>query len=373
MHFSEITKKERKRERPAIRTVLCFSFLVFSLLFSCNNKSEEKPITVQWENNKATAIFIPSSFFKEIPADSLIVSIADTRVKEPILGEYRHTDSGVVFRPLIPFTRGMRYAVTARASMLGLVQIPPPENNPPQLVSIYPTQDTLPENQLKLYLLFSKPMQEGTAMKNLVLIRGDKDTVTSAFLDLQQELWDHDRKMLTLWFDPGRIKRDLQPNKTMGAPLKKGERYRLLISEDWEDTEAIRLGQSYKKMFVTTSRDDKLPDPNKWDIQTPVSGTKDALIIEFKESLDYALIKSSITITDKAGNNIDGTIETGKKETSMRFIPADAWKAETYVLVIESRIEDLAGNNMIRLFDNDLTKPQNDKVKGEFRITFIIK
>ena len=40
------------------------------------------------------------------------------------------------------------------------------------------------------------------------------------FLDLQPELWNAEGTVLTLWLDPGRIKRDLIPNKELGIPLK---------------------------------------------------------------------------------------------------------------------------------------------------------
>ena len=60
---------------------------------------------------------------------------------------------------------------------------------------------------------FSQPMQEGVSAEHICLVKGEKDTLKNVFLDLQPELWNHDRTMLTLWLDPGRIKRDLQPNR----------------------------------------------------------------------------------------------------------------------------------------------------------------
>ena len=65
-------------------------------------------------------------------------------------------------------------------------------------------------------------MQEGQALENITVIKNGKDTIPSIFLDLQPELWNKERTILTLWLDPGRIKRDLQPNKKLGLPLELG-------------------------------------------------------------------------------------------------------------------------------------------------------
>ena len=77
----------------------------------------------------------------------------------------------------------------------------------------------MPENLLKIYLRFSHPMREGQSDKYISLIKNGKDTLPDVFLNLQPELWNEDRTVLTVWLDPGRIKRDLQPNLKLGNPL----------------------------------------------------------------------------------------------------------------------------------------------------------
>ena len=39
----------------------------------------------------------------------------------------------------------------------------------------------------------------------------------SIFLELENELWNPEHTQLTLWLDPGRIKRDLIPNQRKRA------------------------------------------------------------------------------------------------------------------------------------------------------------
>ena len=46
-------------------------------------------------------------------------------------------------------------------------------------------------------------------------------------LEVGEELWDADQCRLTLFFDPGRIKRGLRPHLEAGPPLTEGEAYRL--------------------------------------------------------------------------------------------------------------------------------------------------
>jgi hypothetical protein len=89
--------------------------------------------------------------------------------------------------------------------------------------------------------------------------------------------------MLTLWLDPGRIKRDLQPNKTLGPPLKRGEHCSLLIKNDWRDAEGVSLGQAFHKDFEVGVRDSISPDPAEWVIDAPESGTVQTLQVNFPE------------------------------------------------------------------------------------------
>jgi hypothetical protein len=226
----------------------------------------------------------------------------------------------------------------------------------PEIVAVYPVLDTLPENLLKFYIRFSKPMQEGNELKHIHLIKDGRDTLSSVFPDL--ELWNNERTMLTLWLDPGRIKRDLQPNKLLGPPLIRGSHYQLLIDKDWQDSEGILLKKNLAKNFFTGSRDSVSPDEKKWTINTPKAGTKEQLVIKFNEPLDHVLAERTISVTDADGNEIKGKLEVNGHADIVYFSPDSAWKRSDHVLQIESRLEDLAGNNLDRLFDVDLNKKQ---------------
>ena len=370
MHINPFNNKK-------IRTSVLGS-LVFSFLFlSCSeNKKEDHSVAVQWEGRRAESIIIPWQFLNGISKDSIqqLLHIQLFNTNTPMLGEYILTDDAVIFRPLIAFTHGLKYEVRLANKLLSKIEIPLNDaNDAPELISIYPACDTVPLNLLKIYIAFSKPMQEGQSVKNIAVIRNQQDTIPAIFLDLQPELWNNERTMLTLWLDPGRIKRDLQPNKTMGSPLQQGASYQIVINKDWPDAEGVTLPNTHRKDFVVGLRDSLSPDPGRWTIYAPKAGSSQPLKIELHESLDYVLLKNAIRIVDNTGKILNGIIETESEETILNFTPSIVWSHGDYTLEIESRLEDLAGNNLNRLFDKDITRKSAVLQKEVYKRSFHIQ
>lgn len=291
-----------------------------------------------------------------------------------ILGNFRTENDCILFEPLIPFTRGLQYEVIVMNKRVGEITIPAPQGDA-VVTQVYPTTDTVPENLLKVYIQFSKPMREGVSAQHITLLKNNADTVHGAFLDLQPELWNDTRTMLTVWLDPGRIKRDLIPNRTLGTPLQKGEQYTLYIDSLWTDTQGASLEKTFTKKFIVTSRDSISPQPEQWLLNSPSSGTTDALHINFKASLDYSLLTSALQVQDDRHKIITGSWHTGEKEKSIRFTPAEEWKPGRYTLIIETRLEDLAGNNINRAFDVDINarKENISSESGIATLTFFIR
>lgn len=344
--------------------------LIFSfMLLGCERPAyKQDSITIFWERGRAMGIVVPLRFLEHTVEDSieylLQIHLVNSNVRSPILGEYTTGKDAVLFRPLIPLTPGLKYEVRLRNKSLGKIEVPGDISNiAPVVISVYPTADTLPQNLLKLYIQFSKSMNEGEAMQRVMLIKNNNDTVHFPFLDLQHELWSNDRTMLTLWLDPGRIKRDLQPNKTLGAPLEPANRYQLVILPDWKDSYGTSLATGYRKDFVTGFRDSTSPHPDSWTIQQPESGTTQPLNVYFHESLDYVLLKKTVRVIDDNGNVVAGNLNVTNEERMISFSPFDKWNAGRYTVEFESRLEDLAGNNLNRLFERDVTDEKSDDQK----------
>lgn len=338
-------------------------FLLIPFFSGCgrHEPASSKEVAVFWKEGKATGVIIPKAALagiadKAIPT-SVSIRLANQASQQAIAGDYSITQKEVLFEPLIPFTRGLRYQVFVLDTLFREFQIPE-STEVPKLLSIYPSADTLPENLLKIYLVFSKPMAASHSLQHVVLKNQVGDSLPDVFPDLQQELWNEDRTVLTLWMNPGRVKRDLQPNKMMGSPLERGMQYELIVSAGWRDAAGTALNVSSHKKFVAGERDALSPSPSKWKLKIPAAGTKEYFQIESDEPLDYYLLKNTIVVKDSAGSILQGSVSVQDGEKSWRFIPEKPWRAGLYKMEIEARLEDLAGNNLNRPFDRDV---QNNK------------
>lgn len=350
---------------------IVMSLAVFFMLESCQpHRRPDKPsdVGIIWNGRKAAKFSISKKLTGELDkaqAEKQVLIYLDTNTDTPILGEYELTADEVIFTPLIPFTHGKTYKVTVNGKMVKEVEIDTGVAVAVPIVEeVYPTRDTVPENLLKIYIKFSQPMKEGEALRHIALIKNDRDTLADEFLDLQPELWNKDRTMLTVWFDPGRIKRDLQPNLKMGPPLTKGNKYSLLIKKEWQDQDGIQLMDVFRKNFIATQRDSNSPEVPDWEIILPPAGTKHDIIIDFKQPMDYLVAKNAIHILNKNKNEVSGSYDLTNGESRLNFTPDSTWIKGDYYLQAEARLEDLAGNNLDHLFDVDNTQK---KVKENTR------
>lgn len=353
-----------------MRNLLFFGLV---LLFSC--KEDTKDMTIVWEANKAKAVLIPSHLIKDVSRSAIQhnVRIRKENDTTTLLGYYQF-QQGLLFEPLIPFQQGARYSVFVQDKPVGHFQIPVNKNHTaPQVVMVYPQQDTLPENTLKLYIAFSQPMREGQSLQHIKLVRKAKDTLSDTFLDLQPELWNEDRTVLTIWFDPGRIKRNLQPNLRLGAPLQANTTYQLVISRNWQNTEGTGMGYDFVKSFVTGIRDSLSPDPDKWKIESPKAQTREPLYIHLDKALDHFLLLDCLKLYDQKGTLIKGKLGVSNQDRVCYFTPEQNWSTGKYTLRILSKLEDLAGNNLNKVFDRDITKTQKPSTQEYYTRYFVIK
>jgi hypothetical protein len=289
--------------------------------------------------------------------------VADADASLPSVAGSQESDrDSSRFQPAYPFLLGQRYRVQASSAACELALdttfvLPKPDSpRATQVVAVYPTSTVLPMNQLKMYVQFSSPMRAGEAAAHARLV--DDATgraVPDAFYSLEDELWDPSQTRLTLLFDPGRIKRGLRPNEELGLPLRAGRRYRLVIDRSWLGANGDSLTAGFEKRFHVVAPDRTAPRVAEWGISAPRAGTLDTLSIKFLEPLDHALLERALVVHESDGRPVVGKSDIGRNETSWRFVPTSAWTAGRYTLLVETDLEDLAGNNLRRLFDTDLT------------------
>jgi len=350
-------------------------FFLLTVLAACKQQHDKK-IALLWQDDRAIGIQIPEDLIRDASENrvehSVKVVIAGKTHVPAILGEFSPDGDMVLFKPMIPLSPGLSYTILQDGRFVGNVTVPINTSQWPALVAIYPEKDTVPENLLKIYLRFSKPMRTGQSLEHVYLLDEHKDTMRNVFLALQPELWDTTGTVLTLWLDPGRIKRGLVLNQKLGNPLKKSEHYTLIVSDRWKDTRGLQLVKTYTKQFYAGSRDEQILDINKWILTVPKAGTPEPLIIKTNAALDHYLLQESIEILDGVGAPVKGNISVSEKDQLWNFTPAEVWKAQNYKLHVNARLEDLAGNNLNRVFDRDITKDKQTN-KAYFDRMFVVK
>ena len=346
---------------------IMFSLAFFLLLslFACRKAPQSASIYVQ--NGKATEIWVPSALLTNVP-DSDRESKMSVHLlghSAEVLGDFIDERNKIRFRPVIALTPGMDYTIMQGVFLIGKVHVPGLSGlKAPKIVAIYPQLDTLPENLLKFYIHFSEPMQSGVSLSHIHLLNEGQDTLKRIFLDLQPELWDSTGHILTIWLNPGRIKRDLVLNRSLGNPLLQGHRYQLEISANWKDSRGIKLNRAGVKGFYVARSDTKIPYLANWTLQLPAAGTKAPLTIDPGEALDHYLFQEAITITDEMGKAVSGKFLLRNQDKTLLFLPDAVWRTQNYTLGVSAILEDLSGNNMNRLFDRDLKKDK--KGSNEF-------
>jgi hypothetical protein len=70
--------------------------------------------------------------------------------------------------------------------------------------------------------------------------------------------------------------------------------------------------------------------------------------------MDHALARRVIRVTNESGILVEGESVLEDQERRWRFIPGSPWTRGVYRLVVQTTIEDLAGNNIGKPFEVDL-------------------
>ena len=281
--------------------------------------------------------------------------------KHIIQGDY------LVFLPYFPFEKGMTYVVKAKNAdadkghsfqsfQIGKKQLV----DEAKVVGIYPSGNQVPENLLRFYIYFNTPMKKGQALKYIQLADMTGNIDKQAFMEFKHELWSPDGKRLTLLFDPGRIKRGVSTNMELGPALLKDKRYHLIISDKWQDVYGQPLSEQKTKKFLVHHAYRQSIQIKEWVIDCPKANGKNPLIIHFDRMMDHALLQSMIQIKDEEKVLVEGHWETLEQEQIIQFIPEKKWQQGNYQIVFDSRLEDVAGNNLHTLLDLIESKEENN-------------
>ena len=286
-------------------------------------------------------------------------------MKPGMAGQHAVAGDVLRFHPQFPLARGVEYRAEFRPGALPggkpgqltvmarhrVAKPSPPTST--SVTAIYPTADVLPENLLKFYVYFSSSMSRGDIYDHIKLREDSGREIELPFLQIDEELWDADMKRLTLFIDPGRIKRGVLPLEEVGPALEAGKKYELTIAEAWKDAAGNPLKAKFQKRFAVGEPDRAALDPSRWKITPPKSTTAEPLTVDFGKPVDHALALRLMEVVWDAGT-IQGKKTIIQKERVWQFTPDEPWKAGLYHLAVQKTIEDLAGNNIGKPFEVDL-------------------
>ena len=283
---------------------------------------------------------------------------AGTSDAPAMLGDYLVEGSTLVFRPRYPLAAGVQYHAVfrqpgARSPVERTFDGPSLRAAPATRVAhVYPSADVLPSNTLRLYIYFSAPVSRGEVATHLHILDASGKELKDVLLP-GQELWDPGNQRLTMTFDPGRIKRGLESNSKMGPPIAEGARYTLVVDHTWPDARGVPLAGDYRKEFRGGPAVRLPPDPKQWRVAPPRAGTSAPLVVEFGRSMNYPLLQRMLAVAGPNGP-IAGTIDVDRDESVWRFTPRAPWTAGIHRLVVNTDLEDIAGNKIGQPFDIDV-------------------
>ncbi len=294
------------------------------------------------------------------------VFVEEGHFQSPMLGAYVLTNATLRFEPRFPLGRGVRYGVHFSPDRLDgypwsnmipshVFSLPAVQSVPATIVSqVFPSAAVLPENLLKFYVHFSAPMRGGDIYRHIHLRNEAGKDIELPFLELGEELWNPAMTRLTLFIDPGRIKREVKPLEEVGPALESGKRYTLVIDRAWPDANGESLKEMFQKAFKVGPPDRDPPDTKFWKLQPPPRGSSKPLVISFPKSMDHALAQRMIRVVVPRGELVAGDAVLEDQERRWLFTPTQPWKAGSHTVLVQTTIEDLAGNNIGKAFEVDL-------------------
>ncbi|MCU1476536.1 MAG: hypothetical protein JWQ64_1229, partial [Subtercola sp.] len=282
----------------------------------------------------------------------------------PTAGSWQREGDDARFTPRFAAVPGTAYAVVgrrdAREAWLERAQVLVPllPLVPSTAVaSINPGGDQVPANLLRFSVTFSAVMEEGTAAGHIHLLDASGAELPGTLFEMPPELWDRERRRLTVLLEPGRIKRGLQPNVQAGPPLREGSTVTVVVDHDLRDAAGAELVGGAQRTYLVGAPVRSRVDPALWQVRWPESRT-DALVVRFDRPLDRALVLRYVRLVDRHGHGhghpVPGDTSLNREATEWAFTPAEGSgpaRVDDWALQVDARLEDLAGNSVRGVFD----------------------
>ena len=297
----------------------------------------------------------------------------------PVAGKWVAESGVLIFRPKYPFREGLNFQVVERkdsgsSQIQWSFRIPKTGGIAPELIEIRPVSKQWPENLLRVYLHFNRPMARGESSKFIQIKDETGRILIQPFLELDQELWDRDGKRLTLLFDPGRVKSGLKPREEDGAILEKGHQYTIHVAKGWPDARGVAMEKPLEQTFMVGPADHEPVEPRLWTIKPPQAKASSALEIQFHQPVDTGMAMRLISVLESGECPLDGKAEISADGLIWKFTPVVKWSPGLHFIEVDPVLEDPSGNQVGRPFERDMKVDKESLMKSAkpVRLTFVV-
>jgi hypothetical protein len=313
-----------------------------------------------------------------------VLRVRVAAVDAPVAGSYAVRDGVIEFTPAFPLDAGRSYTIElsqdaiptrTRTGMVAVTaSLPAPDLTPvTKVISVSPTAERWPANLLRAYIYFSGPMGRESGVGRITLRDEHGVEVTDAFLPLDTDFWNSDHTRYTLFFDPGRVKRGILPNRQRGRALVNGQRYTLEIDATWRDAAGRPLVRPFRHAFQAGPAIEKPMAVGEWTLAPPKPHGREPLVVTFPWPMDSGLAQRAFAIVGPDGQPVAGDATLAPGDVRWSFTPRTAWTAGEYRLTADPMLEDPAGNQVGRAFEVDMkrapTPPPNVPRSRVFTVT----
>jgi hypothetical protein len=156
--------------------------------------------------------------------------------------------------------------------------------------------------------------------------RSDGAEIEKASLD--EELWSPNGKILTVLFNPGRVKTGIDLHDRYGRALHAGEAVELIFNG--------RVINEWQVISPETRR----IDPGEWRLASPRSETRAALVVSMGGPID-AMDADDPVVLDASGKPLQGRTGFSEGESVWTFTPDTKWNPGRYVLILPPSLEEI--------------------------------
>lgn len=278
--------------------------------------------------------------------------------KASIIGSVKRENTHTTFIPAVPFDYETMYTLVYNENFFHFKIARTSEYKAMTINEIYPSHPEVPANILKWYVQFSRPVNPIKIYEHISFLDEDGRPIDRSILHLAAPLLSEDGMLLTIWVEPGRQKRGLGPNRYLGSVFEPFKQYTIHIADTLKDAHGATIATSVSHTFTTIESDRTKPSLSNWEVIPIKADTRLPLEIVCNDDLDYGSLLDAFSVSFN-GKEIKGTLSLDSRTTKFLFTPEDKWKKGTYNIQLDYRLEDLAGNNLVHLFDRSLKeKPE---------------